>query len=419
MAVNHSKLLSSIPDLTPYETFYKHLHSHPELSIQEHETAATVAERLRSFKAYEVQTEIGGTGLVGVLKNGPGKTVLLRADMDALPVEEQTGLEYASKVTVLDKSDGVTKPVMHACGHDMHMTCLLAAAEFLAKVQDQWKGTLVVLFQPNEERGGGAKAMVDDELYEKVPVPDFVLGQHVMARRAGTVGSKVGTIMASSNRFKVTLFGRGGHGSMPHRTIDPAVLAANVVLRLQTIVSREVDPSDMAVVTVASLQAGQTENIIADVATLKVDVRTINPKTRERVIKAIRRIVKAECDASGSPKEPIIEEITTFPLTFNDEHLTNTVAASFASHFGDSFDANTARTNASEDVTILGSCKGRPCMYWFFGGVDPETWDEAERKGTMHESIPVNHSPFFAPVLQPTMKTGVEALGLAALTVLQ
>ena len=199
---NRSRSLASIPDLAPYEELYKHFHSHPELSIQEHETANTIAKHLQSFKAYSVQTDIGGTGLVGVLQNGEGKTVLLRADMDALPVEEQTGLEYASKVSELDKSDGARKPVMHACGHDMHITCLLAAAETLAKTKDLWKGTLIVLFQPNEERGGGAKAMVEDGLYDKVPVPDFVLGQHVMALRAGTVGAKVGTIMASSNRCR-------------------------------------------------------------------------------------------------------------------------------------------------------------------------------------------------------------------------
>ena len=359
-----SGLLGSIPDLSPYEALYKHFHSHPELSLQEYETANTVAKHLRDLNAYNIHTDIGGTGVVGVLENGSGKVILLRADMDALPVKEETGLDYASTVTVKDQSDGNVKPVMHACGHDIHMTCLLAAAELMAKIRDHWKGTLVVLFQPNEERGGGARAMVDDGLYDKVPVPDYVLGQHVMALRAGTVGSKIGTIMASSDRFKVTLFGRGGHGSMPHRTIDPAVLAANVVVRLQTIVSREVDPSDMAVVTVASLQAGQTENIIADKAEIKVDVRTINEATRKRVIAAVRRIIKAECYASDSPREPIIEEITSFPLTINDEALANTVAASFQDHF-DAFEADTERTNASEDVTRLATSKGRPSLYWY------------------------------------------------------
>ena len=216
MAANSlSSLLANIPDLSPYEKLYKHFHSHPELSLQEFETAAAIATHLENLKVYDVHTNIGGTGLVGVLKNGPGNTILLRADMDALPVKEQTGLEYASKVTIKDESDGLMKPVMHACGHDIHITCLLGAADFLANIKDHWRGTLIVLFQPNEERGGGANAMVKGGLYDIVPVPDYVLGQHVMAMRAGKVGTRAGTIMTTSNRFKVTLFGRGGHGSMP------------------------------------------------------------------------------------------------------------------------------------------------------------------------------------------------------------
>jgi amidohydrolase len=221
-----SSLLSSLPDLASYESLYKHFHAHPELSQQEHETAKTVARQLRDLQVYDVHTGIGGTGLVGVLKNGSGKTILLRADMDALPVKEDTGLEYASTLTVKDESDGLVKSVMHACGHDMHMTCLLAAADFLANIRDHWKGTLIVLFQPNEERGGGANAMVKDGLYNIVPVPDCVLGQHVMAMRAGNIGSRPGTIMTASNRFKITLFGRGGHGSMPHVSIHRASVAS-------------------------------------------------------------------------------------------------------------------------------------------------------------------------------------------------
>lgn len=221
-----SSLLSSLPDLSHYESLYKHFHANPELSQQEYETAKTVEKHLRDLKSYDVHTGIGGTGLVGVLKNGPGKTVLLRADMDALPVKEETGLEYASTQTVKDESDGLVKPVMHACGHDMHITCLLAAADFLANNRDHWKGTLIVLFQPNEERGGGANAMVKDGLYNIVPVPDCVLGQHVMAMRAGNIGSRPGTIMTASNRFKITLFGRGGHGSMPHVSSSRALMTS-------------------------------------------------------------------------------------------------------------------------------------------------------------------------------------------------
>ncbi len=401
-------------DLVPYEDLYKYLHSHPELSLQERATAATAAAHLRKLSAgFEIHTDIGGHGLAGVLRNGEGKTVLLRADMDALPVEEKTGLPYASKATMRD-SDGVVKPVMHACGHDMHVTCLLAAAEQLCRIKFAWSGTLIVLFQPNEERGAGAQAMIDDGLYTKIPVPDIVLGQHVMADRSGHVGSKIGTIMAAADSFKITLYGRGGHGSMPHRTIDPVVLAANVVLRLQTIVSREVNPSDMAVVTVGALQAGQTENIIPDKAELKVNVRTIDAKIRERVLDAVHRIVKAECEASGSPKEALIEPTSSFPLTVNAKAITTQLAASFADVF--SFDADTPRVNGSEDFTILGSAVSRPTSFWFFGGVDPDTWDEKEREGRLMEDIPVNHSPFFAPVVQPTLVTGVRALVTGAMT---
>ena len=248
-------LLFEQPNLSSYEVLYKKFHSHPELSLQERETASTVASHLESLEAgYELCTSIGGHGLVGVLRNGPGPTVLLRADMDGLPILELTGLPYASNVTMKDIADGVEKPVMHACGHDMHITCLLAAAEHLAHIKYAWSGTLIVLFQPNEERAAGAQAMVDDGLYEKIPIPDYVLGQHVLPLRAGRVGNRKGVIMGAADSFKVTVWGRGGHGSMPHRSVDPVVLAANVVLRLQGIVSREVNPSEMAVVTVGSVQ---------------------------------------------------------------------------------------------------------------------------------------------------------------------
>ncbi|KAL8710217.1 MAG: hypothetical protein Q9220_005148 [cf. Caloplaca sp. 1 TL-2023] len=415
-----SSLLSSSPvNLSPYEILYKHFHSHPELSCQEAGTAATTASHLHSLDAgYEIHTSIGGHGLAGVLKNGNGKTVLLRADMDALPVREDTGLEYASKVTMQD-NDGVVKSVMHACGHDFHVTCLLAAAERLASMKKHWVGTLIVLFQPNEERAGGAQAMVDDRLYDKIPIPDVVLGQHVMAMPAGHVGCKIGNIMSQADSFKVTLFGRGGHGSMPHRTVDPAVMAASVVLKLQTIVSREVDPDQFAVVTVGSLQAGHTENIIADRAEIRLNVRTQNQEVRNKILTAIRRIVKGECEASGATKEPLIEETTNFPLSVNDEAETNSVLDSFKEFFGERLDPNVTCSTASEDYSVLGSSQGRPSCFWFFGGVDEKIWNDAKEKGRLVEDIPVNHSPFFAPVIQPSLQTGVEALCLAALTFLK
>lgn len=413
-------LLSDKSDLTHYEALYKHLHSHPELSLQERETASTIVSQLESFKAgYELCTSIGGYGIVGVLKNGPGSTVLLRADMDALPVLELTGLPYASKITMKDVADGIKKPVMHACGHDMHVTCLLAAAEHLARIKHAWSGTLIVLFQPNEERAAGAQAMVDDGLYDKVPIPDYVLGQHVLPFRAGHVGNRKGVIMGAADSFNITVWGRGSHGSMPHRSVDPVILAANIVLRLQTIVSREVDPSEMAVVTVGSLQAGSTENVIADHAVLKVNIRTTSSQTRGRVLAAMRRIIKAECEASNSPKEPVIECTTRFPLTINNDRIADELASSFTEFFKDDFDPEQPTINGSEDVSVLASSIGKPCNFWFFGGVDHELWDRAEKEGRLFEDVPANHSAYFGPTVQPTLRVGYEALCVAALTFLR
>ncbi|KAL4886947.1 hypothetical protein BJY04DRAFT_176889 [Aspergillus karnatakaensis] len=412
-----SDVLNSAPlELAPYQDLYKYFHANPELSRQEKATSEKLAYHLAQFKHYEIHTNIGGYGLVGVFRNGPGKTVLLRADMDALPVKELTGLPYASTVTMHD-SDGIEKPVMHACGHDMHITCLLAAAERLVNLRDAWSGTLIILFQPDEERGGGAQAMVDDGLYSKIPVPDYCFGQHVMKLRAGSINSKSGTIMAAADSMKITVFGRGGHGSLPHTTVDPVLLAAHIVVRLQGIVSREADPTDLAVVTVGSLQAGQTENIIADRAELGVDFRTVKLETRQKIISAIQRIVTAECAASGSPKPPVFTPTRRFPPTFNDHKVASELAVSFAEHFED-FDADTPRSNVSEDFSTLGTCRDLPCCFWFLGGIDHELWDEAQKNGTQAE-IASNHSALFAPVIQPTMKSGIDALCVAALTILK
>lgn len=404
---------SNRPALEPYEDLYKHFHSHPELSHQEKETAATVAKHLRALGGFDIHEHIGGHGLAAVLKNGSGKTILLRADMDGLPVEEKTGLPYASKVTMKD-NDGITKPVMHACGHDMHVTSLLAAAELMHKSQESWRGTLIALFQPAEERGAGARAMVADGLYDKVPVPDIVLGAHLMPYRAGAVGTKVGLMASAADSFKITVFGRGGHASQPHRTIDPVVMAAHIVVRLQTIVSREVGPDDTAVVTVGSVQAGMTENIIADKAEVKVNVRTINKETRERVLASVRRIVKAECEASGATQEPTFEPTSWYPFTMNDEEATRPIDEVFAQAF-DSYDPDVARLHGSEDFSILATSQNKPASFWVYGGVGHGKWDAAEKKGRLLEDIPINHSPFFAPVIQPTLQTAVDSYALAAL----
>ncbi|RAK96764.1 M20 family metallopeptidase [Aspergillus ibericus CBS 121593] len=410
-------LKTSLPDLTPYETLYKHLHTHPELSRQERRTSETIAAHLTYLQVYDLHTHIGGYGLAGIFRNGPGKTVLLRADMDALPVQELTNLPYASTVMMRD-ADGVEKPVMHACGHDMHVTCLLAAAETLVRMRDAWSGTVIVLFQPDEERGGGAQAMVDDGLYDRIPVPDYVLGQHVMRMRAGSVGSRPGAIMAAADSMKITVFGRGGHGSQPHQTVDPVVLAAHIVIRLQGIVSREVNPSELAVVTVGSLQAGQTENIIADRAEIGVDFRSVRLEVREQIIAGIKRIVEAECVASGSPKPPVFTPTRRFPPTVNDGDVAGRVAEMFRMHFEEDFDGDVPRTNVAEDFSTLATCRGIPSCFWLFGGVDPEVWDTAQAEARTEE-IPGNHSALFAPVIQPTMRVGVDALCLAALAFLK
>ena len=427
--MDYSDILSSFkPSLEPFESLYKNLHQHPGLSLQEHLAADSAAQHLRTLGGFDVRTAIGGTGLIGVLENGEGKTILLRADTDALPVEELTELPYASKTREVDVEDGVEKPTMHACGHDMHVAAMLAAASTLHACRQKWKGTLVILFQPNEERAGGAKAMVADGLYDPdrhaCPIPDIVLGQHVMPFPAGSVGSRVGSFASAADSFRVTVYGRGGHASQPHRTIDPVLLAAHIIVRLQSVVSREVDPRDAAVVTVGSMQAGMTENIIPSEAVIKINVRTVLPATRDRVLKAIKRIVKAECEASGSPKEPFWESTSSFPFTINDETVTNTLANNFTKHFGKLHNPEASPLGGSEDFSILATeapnkdgGKGVPYSYWTFGGTDPETFKKAEEEGRLSD-LPINHSAYFAPVIQPTLETGVDALVVAALSFL-
>jgi amidohydrolase len=290
-----------LPDL---ETIYKDIHSHPELSMQEHRTAGVAAERLRAA-GYEVTTGVGKTGVVGLLRNGEGATVMLRADMDALPVQEATGLPYASKVTATDSS-GKTVPVMHACGHDIHVTWLIGAATLFAKSRDDWKGTIMAVFQPAEETAQGSQAMIDDGLFKRFPQPDVILGQHVMCMPAGVIGGRIGVTTSAADSLQIKLFGRGAHGSMPEASVDPVLMAASIVLRLQGIVSREVPPTEAAVVTIGVLQAGTKENVIPDEAVIKLNVRTFDEGVRKLVLAAIERIVNAEAAASGAPRKPEI-----------------------------------------------------------------------------------------------------------------
>ncbi|MFH8449208.1 amidohydrolase [Streptomyces fungicidicus] len=394
------------------EDLYRDLHRHPELGLREHRTAKKAADALRDL-GYDVTEGVGGTGVIGVLANGDGPVVMARADMDALPVRERTGLPYASTATVTGEN-GDEQPVMHACGHDVHVACLIGCARLLAGRRDAWRGTFVALFQPSEEQGNGAEAMIDDGLTAKSPRPDVVLAQHVLPYPAGYVGTRPGSFLSAADSLRVTVHGRGAHGSMPQAAVDPVVAAAMIVVRLQTVVSRELAATTPAVLTVGSVHAGSGPNVIPDRAVIELNVRTYDDATRGQVLDAIERIVRAECEASRSPRPPEIERIASFPPTVNDEEPTRRVAEAFAAHFGD--DAHTVeRQTASEDMSEIPRAFGVPFTYWAIGGTDPERYAEAARNGTVSEDIPVNHSAGFAPVVQPTLDTGVSALTVAAL----
>lgn len=379
-----------------FET-YKHLHAHPELSMQEHKTADYLAERL-SHLGLEV-TRCGGTGVVGVLRNGDGPIVGMRADTDALPVFEDTGLDYASTATG-NLDDGTEVPTMHACGHDTHMATTLKAAELFANAKGTWAGTLVFVLQPGEEIGAGANAMVEDGLWDKVPKPEIMYGQHVMPGLAGTVTLMSGAAMSTADSFRVTVYGKGSHGSMPEHSIDPIVLGASMVMRLQTIVSRQVAPQSAAVVTIGSFHAGLKENIISDRAVFTLNVRTFEPEVRDTVLTSIRRIISAEAQASGAP-EPLIEDLSHFPPLYNDPSETEKLTEQFRLEFGEEKVLPGSQLMGSEDFGALGAAIGVPSVYWFFGGNDAATLEAG--------TPPANHSPFFAPVMELSLPTGVQA----------
>ncbi|MCV7178327.1 amidohydrolase [Mycolicibacterium sphagni] len=408
-----SAVLSGLPGIRSWqEALYRDIHQHPELSHQEHRTAGIAADRLREW-GYEVRDGIGGTGVVGVIRNGSGPSVLIRADMDALPVREATGLPYASTESATD-SAGNEVPVMHACGHDVHVTCLLGAAALLAGATEHWSGTVIALFQPAEEVGGGARGMVDDGLAQAIPPVDVALAQHVLPMPAGYVATHRGPVLSAADSMRITVYGRGGHGSMPQVAVDPIVLAAMIVVRLQTIVSREVAPSDMAVLTIGSIQAGTKSNIIGDHAVLELNIRTYDESVRTAMLDAIRRVVIAECQASNSPREPEFELYDRFPLTVNDDEVTDRVTDAFAAHFGERSQTMPAAA-ASEDFSDIPNALGIAYTYWGVGGIDEQQYLEAVNAGRVAEDIPVNHSPRFAPVIQPTLDTGTQALVVAAL----
>src|SRR5437660_5415051 len=405
-------ILASLATLLPeLEAVYKDIHAHPELSMQETRTAGIAANHLKAL-GFDVTTGVGKTGVVGILRNGDGPTVMLRADMDALPIKEATGLPYASTVTGTDPS-GKTVPVAHSCGHDMHVACLIGATSLFAKSRDAWRGTLMAVFQPGEETAQGAKAMIDNGMVKRFPKPNVVLGQHVMSLPSGNIDWRVGIVTSSADSLQIRMFGRGAHGSMPESSIDPVVMAAATVMRLQTIVSREVAPTDSAVVTIGSLQAGTKENIIPDEAIIKLNVRTFDEGVRKRVLAAIERIVKAEAAASGAPRPPEITPIDRYPMVVNDREATNRVVGAFRDHFSADRVVETGPASASEDFGSFGAEWHAPSVFWFVGGTDAKTYAEAKEAGRLNE-LPTNHNSRFLPTIHPTLETGVEALVVAA-----
>jgi hippurate hydrolase len=402
-------------DTSELADVYRDLHRHPELSWSEVRTAAIVADRLKAL-GWETTTEVGRTGVVATLRNGSGPTALLRADMDALPVLEETGLPYASEVRAVDHR-GNEVPVMHACGHDMHVTCLLGAADVLTARRDTWRGELILVFQPAEELGTGAEAMVDDGLYDRFGRPDVVLGQHVAPLPVGMLGLREGPAFAGHDGLSVTLYGRGGHGSRPESTVDPVVLAAATVLRLQTVVSREIGATETAVVTVGSSVAGRKHNIIPDTAHLQIDVRTFDAAVRGRVLAAVSRIIRAEAQASDAPREPDIRVDASFPAVVNDAPAVQRTRQAFLAAQGEGTVIDPGLVTGSEDVGHLATAAGAPCVYWLLGGGDPQPFAKATSLTDVEavlRDLPLNHSPRFAPVVEPTIASGVAALVCAA-----
>ena len=392
---------------------YQHFHSHPELSFMEKETAARLAKELRAA-GVEVTENVGGFGVVGLLKNGSGKTIMLRTDLDALPVTEQTGLAYASKVKVTDPSTGDEVGVMHACGHDIHIANLIATARYLAEHKDQWKGTIMFVGQPAEERGSGAKAMLEDGLFEKFPKPDMAIALHDDANLAANkVGVRGGWSMANVDSVDVTIIGRGGHGAAPNTTVDPIVTAAQFVLALQTIVSREMKPIEPAVVTVGSIHAGTKHNIISDRCVMQLTVRSYSDAVREKILSAIRRKAEGICLAAGCPEKPVIKVSEGTPAVFNDEKLAARIKSLFEREFGKENVEESEATMGGEDFSQYARA-GVPVLMFRVGAINEKRLARMKELG----AVPSLHSPIFYPDAEETLVTALHSLTAATLELL-
>jgi amidohydrolase len=383
---------------------YLDLHQNPELSAHETQTAAKLADRLRGL-GYEVTEHVGGTGVVALLRNGAGPTVMLRTELDALPVEEKTGLAYASKVHAKDDS-GRDVPVAHACGHDLHMAALVATAAIMAQSKNTWHGTLMLIGEPAEETISGAKMMIEDGVFKRFPKPDVGVAMHVdNLLPAGQVGITPGIYNTNADSLRITIYGKGGHGSAPHTAIDPIVIAARTIMALQTITSREVKPGEMAVITVGYIQAGTKNNIIPDHAELGLTVRTFKDDVRKQILAAIARITKAEAEAGGAPREPLIEHYEATDLVYNDPALAQRLRVPLDAALGKKNVIATEPITPSEDYAFFIE-QGVPSLYFSLGGADPEKYAQAMATGVM---LPSNHSPLFAPDADPALHTGIAA----------
>jgi hippurate hydrolase len=394
------------------ETFYEDLHRNPELSLHEEKTATRMAEQLRKL-GFDVTTGVGGTGVVGVLKNGAGPTVLLRAELDALPVEEKTGLPYAS--TVRTKDDlGRDVPVMHACGHDIHMAVGIGMATLMSQNKDKWHGTIVFVGQPAEEMVKGADNMLKDGLLTRFPHPDYALSIHDGPTPAGTIGYTMGYALANSDAVEVTVYGKGGHGSRPQVAIDPILIAARMIVAWQTIVSRENDPFDPAVITVGQIHAGTRGNIIPDEVHMSLTVRSYKKEVRDHLLSAIERIAKAEAMAAGAPKPPKVELVESVSAVFNDPKVMQRVVTELKKIMGDANVEEEPPAMAADDFAEYGRA-GIPSVDLWVGAIDPAKFAAAKKSG---ETLPGLHSSLWAPDREPTLKTGIEAETAAMLELL-
>ncbi|MDN4588275.1 amidohydrolase [Xenophilus aerolatus] len=413
-AVPSARIVPLVDGMYPQlESIYKDIHANPELGFQETRTAAKLAAELRAL-GFEVTEGVGRTGVVALYRNGSGPTVMVRTELDALPMEEKTGLPYASKAKA--QWNGRETFVAHSCGHDIHMASWVGTARTLLALKDQWQGTLMFIAQPSEETVSGAKAMVEDGLFKRFPKPDYAFALHTSPSPFGFVGYRAGPVTSASDSLEITFKGRGGHGSAPHATIDPIAIGAHFVTDVQTVVSREKDPAEFGVVTIGAFQAGTAGNIIPDAAKLSGTIRSYKPEVRTKLLDGIRRTALASAAMAGAP-EPEVRlgaDSSTAAVTNNEAVVQRTVA-SLKAQFGDPKVVQVQPITASEDFSVFTDA-GIPSMFFFVGVTDPKDVAESMKKGG--KPLPFNHSPYFAPVPEPSIKIGVQAMTTAVLTAL-